>query len=70
MSKSDQLTHADQNEVRDTFGLRLGEASIAAAELATIYLGHRLNLYRSIADQGSLTASELATHAYVHPRYA
>lgn len=47
---------------------RLHDASVAALDLATMYLGIRLGLYRALAD-GFLTASELAARANVHERY-
>ena len=47
---------------------RLHEASVAAFDLATVYLGIRLGLYRALAD-GHLTAAELAARANVHGRY-
>jgi ubiquinone/menaquinone biosynthesis C-methylase UbiE len=42
----------------------------AGSELLTIELGRRLGLYRALFDLGPATASELATHADIAPRYA
>jgi SAM-dependent methyltransferase len=47
---------------------RLHEAAVAAFDLATVYLGIRLGLYRALAD-GFLTAAELAARTSCHERY-
>lgn len=48
---------------------RLFEASVATMEMIAIALGERLGLYRALV-QGPATASELATRAGIHERYA
>ncbi|MFI5485965.1 class I SAM-dependent methyltransferase [Micromonospora echinaurantiaca] len=50
-------------------GGRLFQASLAAAELMTVYLGVRLGLYEALA-KGPATAAEFANRAGVAPRYA
>ncbi|MDO3702924.1 class I SAM-dependent methyltransferase [Micromonospora sp. C28SCA-DRY-2] len=50
-------------------GGRLFQASLAAAELMTVYLGVRLGLYEALA-KGPATAAEFADRAGVAPRYA
>ena len=48
---------------------RLFEAGLGAFELATVSLGHRLGLYRALADSGPCTAAQLAASAGTDPRY-
>ena len=48
---------------------RLFRDAGAALELYTIYLGERLGLYRSLADHGSATSSELAERTGTAERY-
>jgi len=57
-------------EKRDAFTARLGAAALATLELQTVYLGDRLGLYRTLAEQGPATAPELADRAGVDARYA
>jgi 2-polyprenyl-3-methyl-5-hydroxy-6-metoxy-1,4-benzoquinol methylase len=52
------------------FAERLFGAGIAAAELATVYVGDQLGLYRSLSEAGPSTFGELARHSGIHPRYA
>lgn len=52
------------------FAERLLGAGIAAAELATVYVGDQLGLYRSLSEAGPSTFGELARHSGIHPRYA
>ena len=49
---------------------RLFMAAVEATELATVVLGHRLGLYRALADGGPQTAADLAARAGIHARYA
>lgn len=48
---------------------RLFHNQIAALELGAIYLGERLGLYRSLADAGPATSSELAARTGTTERY-
>jgi ubiquinone/menaquinone biosynthesis C-methylase UbiE len=57
-------------ERRDLLSGRLFEAFLAGAELLTVELGRRLDLYRVVRDRGPVTASELARHAGIGSRYA
>jgi 2-polyprenyl-3-methyl-5-hydroxy-6-metoxy-1,4-benzoquinol methylase len=61
---------ATHDEQRDALVGRVISSVIGSLELFHIYLGDRLGLYRALADNGALTAEELATAAGVHPRYA
>ena len=49
---------------------RLFAAASGSLELATVYLGERLGLYRALADGGPLTAPELAAATATAERYA
>jgi 2-polyprenyl-3-methyl-5-hydroxy-6-metoxy-1,4-benzoquinol methylase len=49
---------------------RLGGAALGAYELLTVYLGHRLGLYRALAERGGATAAELAEATDTDARYA
>jgi hypothetical protein len=55
---------------RDDLVERLFGAAIGAFELAGVYLGDKLGLYRALADADSMTPAELATAAGINPRYA
>jgi hypothetical protein len=48
---------------------RLRQASLAALELYTVYLGERLGLYRSLAEGGPATSAELADRTGTVERY-
>lgn len=49
---------------------RVFEASLATAELMSMYLGLRLGLYQALADRVDCSAGELAEAAGITPRYA
>jgi hypothetical protein len=49
---------------------RLWRAEIAALDLYVVYLGERLGLYRSLAEDGPATSAELAQRAAISERYA
>jgi 2-polyprenyl-3-methyl-5-hydroxy-6-metoxy-1,4-benzoquinol methylase len=55
---------------RDDLAGRLMAAALGALEMQAVYLGDRLGLYRSLADEGPATPAELAERAGIHPRYA
>jgi len=55
---------------RDEFAEGLFEKIIGAMEVASVYLGDRLGLYRALADGGPTTPSELAERTGTHERYA
>jgi len=55
---------------RDDLAGRLMAAGLGALEMQAVYLGDRLGLYRSLADEGPATPAELADRAGIHPRYA
>jgi 2-polyprenyl-3-methyl-5-hydroxy-6-metoxy-1,4-benzoquinol methylase len=55
---------------RDALVGRLFTSTIGALELLHVYLGHRLGLYRVLAEAGPLTSSELAKKAGISERYA
>jgi SAM-dependent methyltransferase len=53
---------------RDALAGRLGEATTAAFDLFTIYVGDRLGLYQELAVHGPLSAPELAARSDTDPR--
>jgi len=55
---------------RDDLAGRLMAAALGALETQAVYLGDRLGLYRSLADEGPANPAELAERAGIHPRYA
>ena len=55
---------------RDEFAEGLFEKIIGAMEVASVYLGDRLGLYRALADGGPATPAELAERTGTHERYA
>jgi 2-polyprenyl-3-methyl-5-hydroxy-6-metoxy-1,4-benzoquinol methylase len=55
---------------RDALVGRLFTSTIGALELLHVYLGHRLGLYRVLAEAGPLTSTELAEKAGISERYA
>jgi 2-polyprenyl-3-methyl-5-hydroxy-6-metoxy-1,4-benzoquinol methylase len=62
-------TETSAAERRDALVERLFAATINSFELSCVYIGHRLGLYRALAD-GGLTSAELAERAGIHERYA
>lgn len=57
-------------ETRDALVERLFMGAIGMGEILTIYLGDKLGLYRALADDGPLTAAELAAKTQTFERYA
>jgi SAM-dependent methyltransferase len=55
---------------RDEFAEGLFEKIIGAMEVASVYLGDRLGLYRALAERGPATPAELAERTGTHERYA
>ena len=55
---------------RDDLAGRLMAAALGALDTQAVYLGDRLGLYRSLAEEGPATPAELAERAGIHPRYA
>ena len=60
----------DAAERRDALVERLFSSTIGAFDLAGVYVGERLGLYRALAEQGALTAGELADATGMDERYA
>src|SRR5947207_1084819 len=63
-------TTANAAEQRDALVERLFMDAIGAFDLLSVYLGDVLGLYRTLADKGPLTSSELAEAAGIHERYS
>jgi len=62
-------TTANAAERRDALVERLFMDAISAFDLLSVYLGDILGLYRTLADKGPLTSTELAEAAGIHERY-
>ena len=60
---------ADHDDTRAAFAGRLGEMTLAAMELQTVYLGERLGLYHGLRDGGPATSAELASRTGTNERY-
>ena len=67
-STTDRMTANDEAR-RDEFAGRLNTSILSFAELLTVYLGDRLDLYQHLQQLGPSTAAELAERAGVNPRY-
>ena len=61
--------HADHDATRAAFAGRLGEMTLAAMELQTVYLGERLGLYHALRDHGPATSAELSERTGTNERY-
>ena len=57
-------------ERRDALAGQLFDAALGAMDLFGVYLGGRLGLYKSLADEGPLTSDGLAAAAGIQERYA
>ncbi|MGH2539884.1 MAG: class I SAM-dependent methyltransferase [Actinomycetota bacterium] len=53
----------------DPLGDRLFRSALGALDLFTVYIGERLGLYRSLADRGPATSTELAERTGTAERY-
>ena len=53
-----------------TLDERLFASTVATLELFSVYVGARLHLFDVLAEQGPMTAIQLAAAADIHPRYA
>ena len=53
----------------DDMSERLARSTVAALDLFTVYIGERLGLYRSLADGGPATSTELAERSGTAERY-
>jgi 2-polyprenyl-3-methyl-5-hydroxy-6-metoxy-1,4-benzoquinol methylase len=69
MTTVEEETERDEAQAAELNG-RLFMAAVEATELATVVMGHRLGLYRALADGGPQTPAELAARAGIHARYA
>jgi SAM-dependent methyltransferase len=62
------MVATDEGTPRERFGRRLTDATNGAFDVATAYLGLRLGLYRSLADNGPASAAELAARTGTNER--
>ena len=69
MSATTSVLTDEATERRDALVERIFTASIGALELAAIHVGDRLGFYRSLAEDGVATPSELATRTGTAERY-
>ncbi|MEO7117896.1 MAG: class I SAM-dependent methyltransferase [Candidatus Limnocylindrales bacterium] len=49
---------------------RLFEAALGTLDIAAVYVGDRMGLYRALADAGPMSSAELAARAGIRERYA
>ncbi len=63
------MTGTTEAGVTEALAERLFGATIATLELASVHLGGRLGLYRSLADKGDATSAELAARTGTAERY-
>ena len=70
MEDRQETPEAKVHEQRDALAGDLFEKIIGAMEVASVYLGDRLGLYRALAEGGPATPSELAERTGTHERYA
>ena len=61
---------ADEAGRRDALADRLFQSMIGSFELASVWLGLRLDLYEALRDQGPATVAELSERAGLDSRYA
>src|SRR3954453_4679207 len=54
---------------RDALADRLLQATLGTWDIASVFLGHRLGLYRTLSEVEPATSSELAAAAGVAERY-
>jgi hypothetical protein len=60
---------ADAEAARDALAGRLFEAAVATFDLAAVYMGDRLGLYRALEAGGPATSAELAARTGLQERY-
>jgi len=70
MTSTTQPAAADEAARRDALAERLCTSMIGVNELASVWLGLRLNLYEALRDQGPATMAELAGRSGIDDRYA
>ena len=70
MSTTTDTAAAGEAGRRDALADRLFKSLIEANELASVWLGLRLDLYQALREQGPATVAELAERAGVDDRYA
>ena len=70
MSTADQTAIEQIAQERDAFVERLLQSTSGVFDVFTIYLGHRLGLYRDLAASGPSTVAELAARTGIYERYA
>ncbi len=67
------MTTTEQTDVAqdvDAVAQKVLHAALGAVDLVAIYLGDRLGWYRSLAERGPASATELAERTGTQPRYA
>ncbi|MGW4478915.1 class I SAM-dependent methyltransferase [Rhodococcus triatomae] len=70
VSVSDSADEASASDAVDALAQRILEAALGAVDLLSIHIGDRLGWYRSLAEDGPSTATELADRTATHARYA
>jgi 2-polyprenyl-3-methyl-5-hydroxy-6-metoxy-1,4-benzoquinol methylase len=72
MTAEGTATEAPQTDEEKTGALveRLMEAALGSVDIASVYVGDRMGLYRALTEEGPLTSAGLASRAGIHERYA
>src|SRR5262245_26631749 len=66
------MRHTEQPDPtarRDALAARLLDATLGLMDLAAVYIGDRLGLYRALSRGGSMTSGRLAAETGAHERY-
>ncbi|HYZ18729.1 MAG TPA: hypothetical protein VE615_04240, partial [Gaiellaceae bacterium] len=63
------MAATEASERRDALVERLFGATIGAMDVASVYVGVRLGLYRALADRGRSSSADLAEAAGLNERY-
>src|SRR5262245_34059526 len=69
MSSQDQSTVDEINKQRDAFRGSFLQSLSGGFDVFSIYIGHRLNLYRELVNGQALTSAELAARTGTNERY-
>lgn len=64
------MTTINESTTTEVFAERVFEAALGAIDLWSIYVGDKLDLYRTLAAHGPLTCGELSARTSMHRRYA
>jgi 2-polyprenyl-3-methyl-5-hydroxy-6-metoxy-1,4-benzoquinol methylase len=69
MSSSTQILNDAFRQQQEAFIERMLRSASGVFDIFSIYIGHKLGFYRTLAQYSGLTATELADYTGAHPRY-